>query len=99
MNTAGAAFLLLILAAVLANLPFITQQFFVFFKKPEKTIAWRLLELIVFYGLFVLLGFGLESYMGRTHSQGWQFYAITFLMFLVLAYPGYVWRYLKRQKG
>lgn len=96
MNTGAAALLLLVIAAVFANLPFLTERFFVVFRKPPKSIWWRLLELIVYYGVFLLVGFSLESYVGRSQSQLWQFYAVTFLMFLVLAYPGFVWRYLRR---
>ncbi|WVN41027.1 DUF2818 family protein [beta proteobacterium MWH-UniP1] len=99
MNTGAAAVLLLVIATVLANLPFFTERFFGVFRKPEKTIWWRLLELIVFYGVFLLIGFGLESYVGRSQSQMWQFYAITGLMFLILAYPGFVWRYLRRGRS
>jgi hypothetical protein len=96
MNTGAAALLLLVIAIVLSNLPFLTNRFFGFFAKPRKTIWWRLLELIVYYLVFLLLGFALESYVGRSQSQLWQFYAITALIFLVLAYPGFVWRYLRR---
>lgn len=99
MNTGAAALLLLIVATVLANLPFFTERFFGIFRKPLKTVWWRLLEVLVYYGIFLLIGFGLESYVGRSQSQLWQFYAITFLIFLVLAYPGFVWRYLRRGRA
>jgi hypothetical protein len=98
MNTGAAALLLLLIATIFANLPFLTTRFLGFFTKPVKTIWWRLLELLIFYGIFLLAGFGLESYVGRVQTQVWQFYAITFLIFLVLAYPGFVWRYLRRGK-
>lgn len=99
MNTGAAALLLLVIATVFANLPFVTERFFAVFAKPKKTVWWRLLELIVYYAVFLAVGFGLESYVGRSQSQLWQFYAITFLIFLVLAYPGFVWRYLRRGRS
>lgn len=98
MNTGAAAVLLLIVAALLANLPFVTERLFLLVARPSKSAGWRLLELLVYYGCFVALGRGLEAYVSRLQPQAWQFYAITFLMFLVLAYPGFVWRYLRRRR-
>ncbi len=98
MNTAAAALLLLLIAVVLANAPFVTSRFFGVFSKPVKTVWWRLGELVVFYAIFIAIGRGLEADIGRLHDQAWQFYAITFLVFLVLAYPGFVWRYLRRSR-
>ena len=49
------------------------------------------------YALTLALGFLLEGAVGRIQEQTWNFYAITLLMFLVLAYPGFVWRYLRRR--
>ena len=40
------------------------------------------------------LGFAFESTLGNRFSQTWEFYAITLSLFLVLAYPGFVYRYL-----
>ncbi|MBU3725224.1 MAG: DUF2818 family protein [Burkholderiaceae bacterium] len=99
MNTGAAALLLLVLAACLANLPFVTERFFLVLSRPVKTVWWRLFELLVYYGLFIAIGRGLESYVGRLQSQAWQFYAITLLVFTVLAYPGFVFRYLRRSRG
>jgi hypothetical protein len=45
----------------------------------------------------LLIGFALEGAVGRVHTQTWNFYAITFLLFLVLAYPAFVWRHLRRR--
>jgi hypothetical protein len=98
MNTGAAALLLLCAAIGLANLPFVTSRFLVMLPRPVKTIWWRCAELILYYAVFLLMGRGLEAYLGRLHDQAWQFYAITFLIFLVLAYPGFTWRYLRRQR-
>lgn len=96
MNTGVAAFILLLLAIVLASLPFVTERLFLIWSR-QKSVWLRLGELLVYYGIFLGLGLGLEQYIGRRHPQEWQFFAITALMFLVLAYPSYVWRYLKRR--
>jgi len=64
----------------------------------RKTFFDRLLELLVFYGLVGVLGFAFESSIGNVFVQGWEFYAITLSLFLVLAYPGFVYRYLLRRR-
>ena len=40
------------------------------------------------------LGFTFESVLGNRFAQTWEFYAITLSLYLVLAYPGFVYRYL-----
>ena len=40
------------------------------------------------------IGLGFEASLGNVFPQGWQFYAITLTLYLVLAYPGFVYRYL-----
>ncbi|WP_324778494.1 DUF2818 family protein [Thiobacillus sedimenti] len=93
--------LLLILAFVAANLPFLVERTF-FVVRPGaggKNFAWRLLELTLLY--FVVGGIGrlLEGSQGDIQRQGWEFYAITAALFLVFAYPGFVYRYLWRKRG
>lgn len=88
--------LLLAIAALAANLPFLTRRIF-FVRLPQsgdKNLAWRLVELVVLY--FVVGGTArwLEARQGEIYSQGWEFYAITFCLFLVLAFPGFTYRYL-----
>jgi hypothetical protein len=41
----------------------------------------------------------LESRVGNRFRQGWEFYAVTGCLFIVLAYPGFVHRYLRRRQG
>lgn len=64
----------------------------------EKSFLVRLLELLVFYCLVGTLGFAFEANMGNSFSQTWEFYAVTFSLFLVLGYPGFVYRYLLRRQ-
>ena len=54
-------------------------------------------ELVVLYGMVGLLGFLFESNIGNPFKQRWEFYAITFSLFVVLAFPGFVVRYLMRR--
>ena len=40
---------------------------------------------------------GLESSIGQRSPQGWEFYAAGACLFITLASPGFVWRYLRRR--
>ncbi len=85
--------------AVAANFPFLTESLFGVWrlKQADKPFYIRLLELVLLY--FVVLGIArlLESNAGNAFSQGWQFYAVTVCLFLVLAFPGFIFRYLRRR--
>lgn len=91
--------LILLLAALTANLPWFSERLFhAITLKSGKHIGWRLLELIVLY--FVLGGIALlteKKIMGQAASQHWEFYATTACLFLVLAAPGFIYRYLWRR--
>src|SRR5690606_14644338 len=63
----------------------------------HKSFLVCLLEVLVFYGLVGALGFAFEVNMGNRFNQTWEFYAITLSLFLVLGYPGFVFRYLMRR--
>ena len=64
----------------------------------HKSFFERMLEMLVFYALVGGLGFALELNMGNRFAQTWEFYAITLSLFVVLGYPGFVYRYLLRQR-
>jgi len=65
----------------------------------DKPFVHRLLELLVLYGLIGMLGFAVEANLGSVFPQRWEFYAVSLSLFLVMAYPGFVVRYLfKRRK-
>nr|WP_315472947.1 DUF2818 family protein [uncultured Undibacterium sp.] len=70
-------------------------------KTSTKKSAWmRLVELIVLYFVVGALGFFLESNAGNRFEQKWEFFAVTACLFMVLAFPGFVFRYLlKSQKN
>ena len=93
-----AAQIFLVIASLFAaNLPFVTQRslFGIPCRKTDKPFWLRLLELLASYFLLGGLSIWFEgSAYGAAYTQGWEFYAITFCLFLVLAYPGFVYRYL-----
>jgi Protein of unknown function (DUF2818) len=88
---------LLIAAFVAANLPFFTERrMLVWARSSPKPFIWRLLELFVLYLAVGALALLIESRQGSVYPQRWEFYAITGFLFVVFAYPGFVWRYLSR---
>lgn len=91
---------MLLVAVIAANLPFVNERLFVVGPRREpKALGWRLLELVVLGGLTIGLGLLLEARIGQRHAQGWEFYAAAGCLFLTLAFPGFVWRYLRRRHG
>lgn len=78
-----------------ANLPFVSPRVLALLMPSNpKSLAVRLLELLVFYFLTGGLAFLLEQRAGQIAPQGWEFYAITATLFVTFAFPGFVYRYL-----
>lgn len=93
--------ILLLVALIAANLPFLLERIF-FIIQPRhgsKNFAWGLLELVILYFIVGGIGLLLENKIGDIHRQNWNFYAIAAALFIVLAYPGFVYRYLWRRRG
>lgn len=94
--------ILLLIALLAANLPFVTRRV-LFVRAPkgaDKALGWRLLELVLLYFAVGGLSIALEAKAyGGVYAQGWEFYAITFCLFLVFGYPGFVYRYLWRHRS
>jgi Protein of unknown function (DUF2818) len=97
MNHPAEVWLVLLFGALVANLPFVNERLFLVGPgHAPKSLWWRLLELLVFFGLTLGLGMLLEARIGQRQPQGWEFYAAAFFLFVTLAFPGFVWRYLRR---
>ena len=43
------------------------------------------------------IALSLEKSIGQNAPQGWEFYAITGTLFVTLAFPGFVYRYLLKR--
>jgi hypothetical protein len=98
MTQSVSVFLVVLAALLAANIPFATTRVMgVFALAGGKSLALRLLEVVVFYGLVGLLGAALEQHAGQISPQGWEFFAITFAFFLTLAFPGFIYRYLLKR--
>ena len=88
---------LLLLGFVAANLPFLTDRLLLVGpRRAPKALGWRLLELILLSALTVGLGVLIESRIGQRAPQGWEFYAAVLCLMLTFAFPGFVWRVLRR---
>jgi hypothetical protein len=99
MNQTVSVWLVLAAALAAANLPFLNERFLAVLRlrSGSKGLALRLLELVLLYGLVGGIGLLLEQRLGQVYPQGWEFYATTAALFLTLAFPGFVWRYLVRR--
>lgn len=104
----ASVWLVLAVAAAAANLPFVNERLLAVLPLPgatrspgavrSKSLGWRVLELVLLY--FAAGGVGLlfERRLGQIAPQGWEFYAVTAALFLVLAFPGFTWRYLLNRR-
>lgn len=112
MDSSLAAWLVVAISIAAANLPFLTERVFGFIPLKStgagdgnqasprtKSLPLRLLELIVLYFVVGFLARMLESRIGGVFAQNWEFYAITGCLFLVLAFPGFVLRYLRKRRA
>lgn len=92
---------MVLLAALLgANLPFLNDRWIgVIRRSAPKTLWMRVGELVLCYFLVGAIGLGLEKSAGEIYPQGWEFYATTATLFLTLAFPGFVFRYLFKNKN
>ena len=89
-------FILLLLALVLANSPWFSERLFFLIplKKQPKNVAWCLLELATLYFILgFIIRYAEHARMGQVAPQKWEFYAITACLFLVLAFPGFIYRF------
>jgi len=95
MSATALSWILIGLALVAANLPWISDRIFlVVTPRSGHKRAWiRWLELIVLYFLVGAVGFGMEKKLnGDISHQGWVFVVVTASLFLVFALPGFLWR-------
>lgn len=98
MNQNAAIWLLLVLAFAAANLPFLNERVFgLYALKGVKPFLVRVLELIALYLLIGVVGMTVERVIGNAFAQKWEFFATTFTLFLVMAFPGFVLRYLLKR--
>lgn len=107
MDVALASSLVIFAALMLANLPFLNEAVFGFIPlkarasgTPRTKPLWvRLLELLVLYFVVGALAHVLESRIGSKFPQSKEFYMLTVPLFVTLAFPGFVLRYLVKRRS
>lgn len=100
MNPTVFVWLVLGTAVFAANLPFLNNRWLgVVPRRRPKTLWMRLAELVLLYFAVGALGLALEQRVGQIYPQGWEFYATTASLFVTLAFPGFVYRYLYKRHG
>lgn len=98
MNASAAAWLVIAFSALAANLPFVNERLFIVGPKlRDKALGVRAAELLVMWALALGVGLAIEARIGQIQPQRWEFYAAFGFLFLTLAFPGFVWRYLRRR--
>lgn len=99
MTQTASVWLVVLLALLAANLPFISNRLFaVYALEFPKNLTIRAGELVVWYFVVGGLGLYLEQRAGQIAPQGWEFYAITGTLFITFAFPGFTWRYLFKHR-
>jgi hypothetical protein len=97
MSLKVSVWLVVVLAFVGANLPFLSERLMAVWPAQRAKTLWvRLTELAVLYGLVGGGALLLEQAAGQIYPQRWEFYATTAALFVTLAFPGFVFRYLFR---
>jgi hypothetical protein len=76
----------LLLAIMLANLPFVRP---LSPRGRHDFFGW-----IVCYAVWIAISLLLQSVTGKATPTSWEVWAVTTALFAVLAFPGIVWRHL-----
>lgn len=100
MSQTASIWLVILAAFCAANLPFLSERWLLAGPRPQgaKPLWGRLTELVLLYALVGGLALALEQRAGQIYPQGWEFYAVTGTLFLTLAFPGFVYRYLAKHR-
>lgn len=97
MSMDASVWLVVVLALVGANLPFVSERLMAILPASQGKTLWvRLGELTALYFLVGGLALLLEQAAGQIYPQRWEFYATTAALFVTLAFPGFVFRYLRK---
>ena len=90
MDASFATWIVVAVALAAANLPFANERVFGFISlKPAQAGGVRSKPFLARL---------LESRIGSVAVQTWEFHAVTGCLFLVLAFPGFVMRYLHKPR-
>lgn len=103
MSVSLSIWILILVLFIAANLPWLSERFLIFIrpKNDQKKIWMRLLEWLLLYFIAGFTALGLEKKItGQIHEQDWEFYVVGFCLFMVFAFPGFVYRHeLKKYRN
>lgn len=63
---------------------------------PVKHVSTHLLEVLIGFFVVGAIGFAIEANYANPSVKNWEFYAIAACLYVVLGYPGFVWRHLMK---
>ena len=88
--------ILLLLGLILASLPMMGERSLMAVPvlKSNKSAGVRVLEFILAYVVWIVIARIFEAQVGQVNKQDWEFYTVTFLLFVIAAFPAFSWRYL-----
>lgn len=95
MSLDQSVWLLLVTAIVLANIPWLLQnKILIFVAAPKKSFILGFAEWFLYFIVTGILAYLLEmKTMGNVAEQGWEFFTIVLFMFVIFAFPGFIYRY------
>ena len=86
--------LIILLSIVIANLPWLSNKLFLVVEVGnKKSLAWVITELISLYLVWGLVLMFIENQViGNIHNQDWEFYVVTFCLFIIFTFPGFIYK-------
>ena len=99
MDVSLASWLVILVAITAANLPFFNEKVFALVptKWPRKPLVIRLMEMGALYVAVGAIGLAIEGQIGSRFPQTQEFYWIAGGLFIVLGFPGFIVRYLRKR--
>lgn len=96
MSEVTLTWLLALVLGISANLPFANSRYLALIpSKFQRKPFWvHLLEVLLLSAICLTVGLALEWNLGQLAPQGWQFGVAWLFSSLLLAFPGFVWRFL-----
>ena len=64
--------------------------------RPVKAFATFAVVSFLFFAAVIVTAMLFEQYRGQGTKQSWEFYAVLTCLWIVAAFPGFLWRYLRR---
>jgi len=105
MDVGASTWLVIAIALAAANVPFMNEKLFGIIPLghgadgARTKSGWvRVIELLALYFVVGAIAYMLEARIGNVFTQVKEFYMVTVPLFVVLAFPGFVFRYLRKRR-